>query len=117
MEKLCRALAEIRKTAIAEDDELTVNYVKSMYSKPISTLGESPNRDMRRPDWMHIMRAKAFVNPWMKASKSHKAGLQVVEISGRYELHVIGDWRPVFAEGRDLNQVKEEKTYLLGGKR
>ncbi|MFB6826265.1 helix-turn-helix domain-containing protein [Streptomyces virginiae] len=118
LEKLRRALAEVRKTAIAEGDELTVNYVKSMYSKLVSTLGESTaNRDMRRPDWMHIMRAKAFANLWMKANKIHKAGLQVVEISGTDELHVIGDWRQVFAEGRDLNQVKEKSTYTLGGKR
>ncbi|WP_063781729.1 hypothetical protein [Streptomyces sp. XY413] len=118
LEKLRRALAEVRKTALAEGDELTVNYVKSMYSKLVSTLGESTaNRDMRRPDWMHIMRAKAFANLWMKANKIHKAGLQVVEISGTDELHVIGDWRSVFAEGRDLNQVKEKDTYLLGGKR
>ncbi|WP_331723812.1 acyltransferase (plasmid) [Streptomyces avidinii] len=118
LEKLRRALAEVRKTALAEGDELTVNYVKSMYSKLVSTLGESTaNRDMRRPDWMHIMRAKAFANLWMKANKIHKAGLQVVEISGTDELHVIGDWRTVFAEGRDLNQVKEKSTYTLGGKR
>ncbi|MER7827613.1 acyltransferase [Streptomyces sp. NPDC096097] len=118
LEKLRRALAEVRKTALAEGDELTVNYVKSMYSKLVSTLGESTaNRDMRRPDWMHIMRAKAFANLWMKANKIHKAGLQVVEISGTDELHVIGDWRTVFAEGRDLNQVKEKNTYTLGGRR
>ncbi|MFF1777902.1 dihydrolipoamide S-succinyltransferase [Streptomyces virginiae] len=41
LEKLRRALAEVRKTALAEGDELTVNYVKSMYSKLVSTLGES----------------------------------------------------------------------------
>ncbi|MFI8449059.1 acyltransferase [Streptomyces erythrochromogenes] len=118
LEKLRRALAETRKNALAEGDELTVAYVKAMYSKLVSTVGESTaNRELRRPDWMHIIRAKAFANLWMKANKAHKAGLQVVEISGTDELHVIGDWRQVFAEGRDLNQVKEKNTYLLGGKR
>ncbi|WP_405785647.1 helix-turn-helix domain-containing protein [Streptomyces sp. NBC_01367] len=118
LEKLRRALAETRKTAIAEGDELTVNYVKAMYSKLVSTVGESTaNRELRRPDWMHIIRAKAFANLWMKANKAHKAGLQVVEISGTDELHVVGDWRSVFSEGRDLNQVKEKNTYILGGKR
>ncbi|MFJ2598906.1 helix-turn-helix domain-containing protein [Streptomyces erythrochromogenes] len=118
LEKLRRALAETRKTALAEGDELTVAYVKAMYSKLVSTVGESTaNRELRRPDWMHIIRAKAFANLWMKANKAHKAGLQVVEISGTDELHVVGDWRQVFAEGRDLNQVKEKNTYLLGGKR
>ncbi|MFC8510407.1 acyltransferase [Streptomyces sp. NPDC057411] len=118
LEKLRRALAESRKTAIAEGDELTVAYVKAMYSKFVSTIGESSaNREIRRPDWMHIIRSKAFANLWMKAHKAHKAGLQVVEISGTDELHVTGDWRTVFPEGRELNQVKEKDTYILGGKR
>ncbi|MFC9596223.1 acyltransferase, partial [Streptomyces sp. NPDC056944] len=118
LEKLRRALAESRKTALAEGDEVTVAYVKAMYSKFVSTIGESSaNRELRRPDWMHIIRAKAFANLWMKAHKAHKAGLQVVEISGTDELHVVGDWRPVFPEGRDLSQVKEKNTYVLGGKR
>ncbi|MEU1867866.1 acyltransferase [Streptomyces gardneri] len=118
LEKLRRALAEARKTALAEGDELTVAYVKAMYSKFVSTIGESSaNRELRRPDWMHIIRSKAFANLWMKAHKAHKAGLQIVEISGTDELHVVGDWRPVFPEGRDLSQVKEKSTYILGGKR
>ncbi|MFG2525808.1 acyltransferase [Streptomyces sp. NPDC048527] len=118
LEKLRRALAESRKTAIAEGDEVAVEYVKSMYSKFVSTIGESSaNTEIRRPDWMHIIRSKAFTNLWRKAYKAHSSGLTVVEISGTDELHVAGDWRPVFPEGRDLNQVKEKKLYTLGGKR
>ncbi|MEE1813905.1 acyltransferase [Streptomyces sp. SP18ES09] len=118
LEKLRRALAESRKTALAEGDEVTVAYVKAMYSKFVSTIGESSaNRELRRPDWMHIIRAKAFANLWMKAHRAKKAGLKVVEISGTDELHVVGDWRPVFPEGRDLNQVKEKAAYILGGQR
>ncbi|MEU6975483.1 acyltransferase [Streptomyces sp. NPDC046371] len=118
LEKLRRALAETRKSALANGDELTVAYVKAMYSKFVSTIGESSaNREIRRPDWMHIIRSKAFANLWMKAHKAYKAGLQVVEISGTDELHIAGDWRTVFPEGRELNQVKEKQTYVLGGKR
>ncbi|MEU1226151.1 hypothetical protein [Streptomyces sp. NPDC005828] len=40
-----------------------------------------------------------------------------MEISGTDELHVTGDWREVFQEGRNLNEVKEKDTYILGGKR
>ncbi|MFJ2933079.1 acyltransferase [Streptomyces sp. NPDC087219] len=117
LEKLRRALAESRKNALADGDELSVSYVKAMYSKFVSTIGESSaNREIRRPDWMHIIRAKAFANLWMKAHKAHKAGLQIVEISGTDELHVVGDWRSVFPEGRDLAQVKEKSTYTLGGR-
>lgn len=118
LEKMRRALAEARKNAIAEGDELTLEYVKLMYSKFVSTIGESTmNRELRRPDMMHIIRAKAFANLWMKAEKARAHGLTVVEMSGTDELHVVGDWRAVFPEGRDLSQVKEKKTYTLGGKR
>ncbi|MER7535624.1 acyltransferase [Streptomyces sp. NPDC097704] len=118
LEKMRRALAEVRRTALAEGDELTITYVKAMYSKFVSTIGESSsNREIRRPDWMHIIRSKAFANLWMKAHKAHRAGLQIVEISGTDELHVTGDWREVFQEGRNLNEVKEKDTYILGGKR
>ncbi|MFF9345322.1 helix-turn-helix domain-containing protein [Streptomyces sp. NPDC014773] len=118
LEKMRRALAEVRKNALAEGDDVTVAYVKAMYSKFVSTIGESSaNRDIRRPDWMHIIRSKAFANLWMKAHKAHAAGVQIVEISGTDELHVMGEWRKVFSEGRDLNQVKVKNTYVLGGKR
>ncbi|MEU3077659.1 acyltransferase [Streptomyces laurentii] len=118
LEKMRRALAEVRKNALAEGDELTVDYVKSMYSKFVSTIGESSsNREIRRPDWMHNIRSKAFTNLWLKAHKAQKSGLQVVQISGTDELHVVGDWRTVFEEGRELNQVKAKDTYILGGRR
>ncbi|MFF2781024.1 hypothetical protein ACFVU3_39795, partial [Streptomyces sp. NPDC058052] len=118
LEKMRRALAEVRKEALAQGDDITVAYVKAMYSKFVSTIGESSaNRDIRRPDWMHIIRSKAFANLWMKAHKAHRAGLQVVEISGTDELHLVGDWRKVFSEGRDLSQVKVKNEYVLGGKR
>ncbi|MFB8000123.1 acyltransferase [Streptomyces sp. NPDC056002] len=117
LEKLRRALAESRDIAITENDEIVVEYVKAMYSKFVSTIGESSaNTDIRRPDWMHIIRSKAFTNLWRKAYKANKAGLSVIEISGTDELHVAGDWRPVFPEGRALNQVKAKNTYTLGGK-
>lgn len=116
LEKLRRALADTRKKATTENDELTLEYVKSMYSKFVSTIGESTaNREIRRPDWMHIIRSQAFANLWMKAHKAHTAGLTIVEMSGTDELHIAGDWQSVFTEGRDLSQVKPKHTYTLGG--
>ncbi|MFK3735023.1 helix-turn-helix domain-containing protein [Streptomyces sp. NPDC088090] len=118
LEKMRRALAEVRRNALVEGDELTVTYVKAMYSKFVSTIGESSaNREIRRPDWMHIIRSKAFANLWMKAHKARTAGLQVVQVSGTDELHLTGDWREVFTEGRDLAQVKVKDTYILGGRK
>lgn len=115
LEKMRRALAEVRKDAISNNDELALEYVKSMYSKFVSTIGESSaNREIRRPDWMHIIRSQAFTNLWLKAHKAHTSGLTVVQMSGTDELHVSGDWKTVFPEGRDLSQVKAKTIYTLG---
>lgn len=115
LEKMRRALAEVRKEAISKNNELALDYVKSMYSKFVSTIGESSaNREIRRPDWMHIIRSQAFANLWLKAHKAHISGLTVVQMSGTDELHVAGDWQTVFPEGLDLTQVKAKTIYTLG---
>jgi hypothetical protein len=125
LRKMRAALAQARKEAIANDDEVTLEYVKFMYSKFVSTIGESTaNRDLRRTDWMHIIRAQSFANLWRRAHKAHSAGLTVVEMSGTDELQVSGgDWRTVFPEGTNLHEFKEKtdregnvKSYTLGGR-
>lgn len=115
LEKFRVALKDARDTAIAEDDEVTLEYVKAMYSKFVSTMGESNyNREIYRPDWMHIIRSQAFANLWMKALKAHDEGLTVVRAMGTDELHVIGDWHRVFPEGRGVTEVKMKDTYTAG---
>ncbi|NLU76657.1 AAA family ATPase [Streptomyces sp. HNM0575] len=116
LEKLRRTLAQVRREAIEAGDEVTTEYLKAAYSKFISTMGESTyNREIRRPDWMHILRSQAFANLWLKARKAHQAGLTVVEVTGTDELHVVGDWRQLWTEGRDLTEMKPKHTYTLGG--
>ncbi|OEV27137.1 hypothetical protein AN219_23605 [Streptomyces nanshensis] len=116
LEKLRRTLALVRREAIGQGDEVTTEYLKAAYSKFISTMGESTyNREIRRPDWMHILRSQAFANLWLKAHRAHKAGLMVVEVTGTDELHVVGDWRQLWDEGRDLSEMKPKHTYTLGG--
>ncbi|MEU8548886.1 helix-turn-helix transcriptional regulator [Streptomyces roseoverticillatus] len=115
LEKFRIALKDARDTAIAEGDEVTLEYVKAMYSKFVSTMGESNyNRELYRPDWMHIIRSQAFANLWLKALKAHDEGLTVVRAMGTDELHVIGDWRSVFPEGRGVTEVKVKDTYTAG---
>ncbi|MEV5508846.1 helix-turn-helix domain-containing protein [Streptomyces orinoci] len=115
LEKFRIALKDARDTAIAEGDEVTLEYVKAMYSKFVSTMGESNyNRELYRPDWMHIIRSQAFSNLWLKALKAHDEGLTVVRAMGTDELHVIGDWRGVFPEGRGVTEVKVKDTYTAG---
>lgn len=115
LEKFRIALKDARDTAIAEGDEVTLEYVKAMYSKFVSTMGESNyNRELYRPDWMHIIRSQAFSNLWLKALKAHDEGLTAVRAMGTDELHVIGDWRRVFAEGRGVAEVKVKDTYIAG---
>ncbi|MCF3105341.1 helix-turn-helix domain-containing protein [Streptomyces roseoverticillatus] len=115
LEKFRIALKDARDTAIADGDEVTLEYVKAMYSKFVSTMGESNyNRELYRPDWMHIIRSQAFANLWLKAFKAHDEGLMVVRAMGTDELHVIGDWRGVFPEGRGVAEVKVKDTYTAG---
>ncbi|QNP68019.1 helix-turn-helix domain-containing protein [Streptomyces roseirectus] len=115
LEKFRIALKDARDTAIEQSDTVTLEYVKAMYSKFVSTMGESHyNRELYRPDWMHLIRSQAFANLWLKALKAHDEGLTVVKAMGTDELHVIGDWRRVFAEGRAVTEVKVKDTYTAG---
>ncbi|MFF9043595.1 helix-turn-helix domain-containing protein [Streptomyces parvulus] len=115
LEKFRIALKDARDTAIEQGDRVTLEYVKAMYSKFVSTMGESNyNRELYRPDWMHLIRSQAFANLWLKALKAHDEGLAVVRAMGTDELHVIGDWRRVFAEGRAVTEVKVKDTYTAG---
>ncbi|GAA1924286.1 helix-turn-helix domain-containing protein [Streptantibioticus ferralitis] len=107
LDALRKTLTAARETAITEDDTITEEYIKAMYSKFISTMGESIyNRDIERPDWMHIIHSQAYANLWGKAYKAHQGGLDVIAMMGTDELHVTGDWRQVFPEGRGVTQMK-----------
>ncbi|MFJ5310112.1 helix-turn-helix transcriptional regulator [Streptomyces sp. NPDC088350] len=115
LEKFRITLKEARDRAIAEGDEVMLEYVKAMYSKFVSTMGESNyNRELYRPDWMHLIRSQAFANLWAKALKAHDANLAVVRVMGTDELHVVGDWRRVFPEGRGVSEVKVKDVYTVG---
>ncbi|MER5556180.1 helix-turn-helix transcriptional regulator [Streptomyces sp. NPDC002793] len=107
LDALRKLLSAARDEAIENRDTLTLEYVKAMYSKFISTMGESiHNREMVRPDWMHIIHSQAYANLWGKAYKASQAGLDVVAMMGTDELHLTGDWRQVFPEGRGVAQMK-----------
>ncbi|AWW41292.1 helix-turn-helix domain-containing protein [Streptomyces cadmiisoli] len=115
LEKFRVALKDARDRAIADADDVTLEYVKAMYSKFVSTLGESNyNRELYRTDWMHLIRSQAFVNLWWKAHRAYDEGLMVVRAMGTDELHVIGDWRAVFPEGRGVTEVKVKDVYRVG---
>ncbi|AVH54889.1 MULTISPECIES: helix-turn-helix domain-containing protein [Streptomyces] len=115
LEKFRVALKDARDRAIADEDEMMLEYVKAMYSKFVSTMGESNyNRELYRPDWMHLIRSQAFANLWMKAYKAYDEGLTVVRVMGTDELHVTGEWRGVFPEGRGVAEVKVKDVYTVG---
>ncbi|MFR9673692.1 helix-turn-helix domain-containing protein [Streptomyces sp. TR06-5] len=108
LDSLRQLLAGARADALEEGDEVTAAYVKAMYSKFVSTLGESShNREINRPDWMHLIRSQAFANLWSRAHKAHQAGLTVMCALGTDELHLAGgDWRDTWREGRGLAEMK-----------
>ncbi|EST25274.1 hypothetical protein N566_24575, partial [Streptomycetaceae bacterium MP113-05] len=75
LDSLRQLLAGARADALEASDDVTAAYVKAMYSKFVSTLGESShNREIVRPDWMHLIRSQAFANLWSRAHKAHQAG-------------------------------------------
>ncbi|PJE97234.1 DNA-binding protein [Streptomyces carminius] len=108
LDALRQLLAGAREDALQAGDEVTAAYVKAMYSKFVSTLGESPhNREIVRPDWAHLIRSQAFANLWNRAYKAHQAGLVVISAIGTDELHLAGgDWRRVWEQGRGLGEMK-----------
>ncbi|MER6466373.1 helix-turn-helix domain-containing protein [Streptomyces sp. NPDC001288] len=115
LEKFRITLKDARDAAIADGDDVTLEYVKAMYSKFVSTMGESNyNRELYRTDWMHLIRSQAFANLWWKAHRAYDEGLMVVRAMGTDELHVTGDWQAVFPEGRGVTEVKVKDTYTVG---
>ncbi|GAA5601796.1 helix-turn-helix domain-containing protein [Streptomyces griseus] len=122
LDALRKLLVAARSEAIAAGDRLTLEYVKAMYSKFVSTMGESVhNREMVRPDWMHLIHSQAYALHCGRAYKAHQAGLDIVALKHTDELHVTGDWRQVFTEGRGVSELKvkqgDGKTageYLVG---
>ena len=126
LDSLRQLLAAARADALETGDEVTAAYVKAMYSKFVSTLGESThNREIARPDWMHLIRSQAFANLWSRAHKAHQAGLTVISALGTDELHLAGgDWRRTWSEGRGLGEMKVKTdhdgapvTYTVAGGR
>ncbi|WP_406429987.1 helix-turn-helix domain-containing protein [Streptomyces sp. NBC_00631] len=115
LEKFRITLKDARDQAIADGDDVTLEYVKAMYSKFVSTMGESNyNRELYRTDWMHLIRSQAFANLWWKAHRAYDEGLMVVRAMGTDELHVAGDWQAVFPEGRGVTEVKVKDVYTVG---
>ncbi|MEV7275157.1 helix-turn-helix transcriptional regulator [Streptomyces bacillaris] len=122
LDALRKLLVAARSEAIEAGDRLMLEYVKAMYSKFVSTMGESQhNREMVRPDWMHNIHSQAYALHCGRAYKAHQAGLDVVALKNTDELHVTGDWRQVFTEGRGVSELKikqgDSKTageYLVG---
>jgi prevent-host-death family protein len=128
LEKFRRVLTEARHHALTRqnagyaDGAVAVEYIKAMYAKFTSTMGESSaNRSIRRPEWMHIIRSQAFANLWRKAYRARTGGLTLVRVRGTDELHITGgQWRKttdgeggVFEEGRLLTHMKLKDQYTL----
>lgn len=119
-------LAAARRDAIAADDVVTLEYVKAMYSKFVSTAGDSrANADLFRPEWVHEIRSQAYANLWYKAAKVRAAGIAIARMSGTDELHISAAWRetlddkgrPLFLLGRELSEMKIKATYDTRGDR
>jgi transcriptional regulator with XRE-family HTH domain len=115
LDSLRQVLAAARTAALEAGDDITLTYIKAMYSRFVSTIGDSSsNREICRPDWAHLIRSQAFANLWGRAYKAATGGLTVVSVLGTDELHVAGDWRTVFTEGRGLAEMKVKTNSRTG---
>jgi len=122
-----------RAAALAADpngDSPMYKFVKNCYSLVVSTMGESnANWELRRPDWMHIIRAQAYANLWAKAMQATEAGINVVKVGNTDEIWIVADdadsWRfaayatktgnrLVFPIGTDLGQWRVKERRIVG---
>ncbi|MFJ6438252.1 DnaB-like helicase C-terminal domain-containing protein [Streptomyces sp. NPDC091416] len=116
LEKFRRILNEARTKAVQESDKPTEEYVKAMYSRFTSTIGESgKNQELRRADWVHIIRSQAFASLWLKAHRAYQEGLTLVQVAGVDEIHLVGEWQRIWKEGRMPGEMKKKRLYTLGG--
>jgi hypothetical protein len=100
-------LAYLRSIAMIENDTLLSLVIKDMYAKFYGTIGESThNHRMKRPEWQAIIIAQAHANLWGRAYKARQAGLQLAHVGGTDEIHLVGDWRLLWTEGKELSQMK-----------
>lgn len=118
LQKLRRSLDALRLAAYELDQPLITGYLKDMYAKFASTMGNSRyNRELYRPDWMHTVRSQAFAALWLRGYKLHEGGLTLVQMMGTDEVHVAGsrDWREIIDHGRKLNEMKDkpEEGYVF----
>jgi prevent-host-death family protein len=118
LDKLRRSLDALRLAAYELDQPLVIVYLKDMYAKFASTMGNSRyNRELFRPDWMHTVRSQAFAALWLRGYKLHQGGLTLVQMMGTDEIHVAGnrDWREIIRHGRRLNEMKDkpEEGYVF----
>lgn len=106
-----------RAEALKTGDQALYAFVKNCYSLVIATMGESnANWELRRPDWMHIIRAQAYANLWRKAVQAQAAGVTVAAVRNTDEIWVVADdtARRAFEFGTGLGQWKI-KAYRADG--
>lgn len=116
--KLRRSLDALRLAAYELNQPLVTAYLKDMYAKFASTMGNSRyNRELFRPDWMHTVRSQAFAALWLRGYKLHEGGFTLVQMMGTDEIHIAGnrDWREIIPHGRKLNEMKDkpEEGYVF----
>jgi AAA domain len=112
-------LREKRAEAIRNDDGALYGFVKSCYSLPIATMGESSkNWEIRRPDWMHIIRAQAYALLWRKAMQAQKNGCLVVKVGNTDEIWLRDDIQVAnnFKIGRGLGEWSVKDRWIAGEK-
>lgn len=116
-------LRDLRKHAQDIGDAELATFIKMCYSKVISTMGDSTsNFEIRRPDWMHIIRSQSNMNLWNAAKQMQDAGLNVVKVSNNDEIWIEGSLeqveaasrKQIFTLGKHLGAFKVKRTFVVG---
>lgn len=111
------ALKQTRAEALRTGNGALYNFVKSCYSLPIATMGESSkNWEIRRPDWMHIIRAQAYALLWRKAVQAQMNGCTVVKVGNTDEIWLVDDIHVAqnFKIGRGLGEWSVKHRWIAG---
>jgi len=117
LDKIQALLRDARMRAIEQGDTEFEEYQKKMYSKGVSTMGESPfNRNLWRPDWCVNIRGTYHANHWRAFKRAWQHGRVPVGLRNTDELWTLRDpfafcehdpkSERCFGRGRALDQWK-----------
>lgn len=110
-----------RVEAIEAGDLRRYEWVKYCYSLVIATMGESgSNFEIRRAEWMHIIRAQAYANLWRTAVRAMGAGKGMDNgldaLNRPYQVVKVGNTDEIWiGSPHAFPEMKDTEVWKFGG--